>query len=47
MVSDHKLSAPRSSLLENLSGQQHLAEDELVIVGLRYLHHNVRWRKQK
>jgi hypothetical protein len=47
MVPDHRLSALRSSLVENPSGQQHLTEDELVIVGLKYLHHNVQWKKQQ
>ena len=47
MVPDHELSLLRSSLLEKLSEQQHLAEDELVIAGLKYLHQNVRWKRQK
>ena len=47
MVPDHELSPLRSSLLENLSELQHLTEDELVIVGLKYLHQNVQWKKQK
>ena len=47
MVPDHELTLLRSSLLEKLSEQQHLAEDELVIAGLKYLHQNVRWKRQK
>ena len=47
MVPDHELSPLRSSLLENLSELQHLTEDELVIVGLKYLHQNVQGKKQK
>ena len=42
-----RLSPLRSPLLENLSGQQHLTEDELVIVGLKYLHQNVQWKKHE
>ena len=47
MVPDHELSPLRSSLMENLSELQHLTEDELVIVGLKYLHQNVHRKKQK
>jgi hypothetical protein len=47
MVPAHKLTLLRASLPEKLSGQQHLAEDELVIAGLKYLHQNVRWKRQK
>ena len=47
MVPDHELTLLRSSLLENLSDQQHLTEDELVIAGLKYLHQNVQRKKQK
>jgi hypothetical protein len=37
---------PTLSLVEKLE-QHHLAEDELVIAGLNYLHQNVRWKRQK
>ena len=47
MVPDHELTLLRSSLLERLSEQQHLTEDELVIAGLKYLHQNVQWKRQK
>lgn len=38
MVPEHRLSALRPSLLERLSEHSHMTEDELVIVGLKYLH---------
>jgi hypothetical protein len=47
LVPDHQLTEIRSSLVEKLSEQQHLSEDELVIVGLKYLYQNARSKKQK
>jgi hypothetical protein len=47
MVPGCELSPLRSPLLEKLSEQQHLTEDELVIVGLKYPHQNVQWKKHK
>jgi hypothetical protein len=38
MVPEHRLSALRPSLLEKLSEQSHKTEDELVVLGLKYLH---------
>jgi hypothetical protein len=38
MVPEHRLSALRPSLMERLSEQRHMTEDELVVVGLKYLH---------
>jgi hypothetical protein len=42
MVPDHDLTRVRFSLVEALSEQRHLTEDQLVIVGLKYLYQNVR-----
>jgi hypothetical protein len=47
MVPDHELTLLRSSLVEKLSEQQHVTEDELVVVGLKYLHQNGQWKKRK
>jgi hypothetical protein len=47
MVPDHELPPLRSALLEKLSELQHLTDDELVIVGLKYLHQNVQWKRRK
>jgi hypothetical protein len=47
MVPGCELSPLRSPLLEKLSEQQHLTEDELAIVGLKYPHQNVQWKKHK
>ena len=47
LVRDDQLKEIHSSLVEKLSEQQHLSEDELVIVGLKYLHQNVRSKKQR
>jgi len=47
MVPDHELTLLRSSLVEKLSKQQHVTEDELVVVGLKYLHQNGQWKKRK
>jgi hypothetical protein len=38
MVPEHRLSTLRPSLLEKLSEQGDLTEDELVVLGLKYLH---------
>ena len=38
MVPEHRLSTLRPSLLEKLSEQPHKTEDELVVLGLKYLH---------
>lgn len=38
MVPEHELSTLRPSLLQRLAEQHHLSEDELVVVGLKYLH---------
>ena len=38
MVPDHQLSPLRASLLDTLCEESHLTEDELVVVGLKYLH---------
>jgi hypothetical protein len=45
LLSDDELAALRFTVLRNLSEQQHLSEDELVIAGLKYLHQNVGLRK--
>jgi hypothetical protein len=47
MAPDHELTPLRSPLLERLSEQKHPTEDELAIVGLKYLHQKVRWKRQK
>jgi len=38
MVPEHRLSLLRLPLSERLSQQSHMTEDELVVVGLKYLH---------
>jgi hypothetical protein len=38
MVPEHRLSVLRPSLLEALSEQGHLTEDELVVLGLKHLY---------
>ena len=38
MVPDHQLSPLRPSLVDALYEESHLTEDELVILGLKYLH---------
>jgi hypothetical protein len=43
--SDDELAVLRVTVLKQLSEQQHLTEDELVIVGLRYLHQNIGLKK--
>ena len=40
-----KLTPIRASLVERLSEQQHLTEDELVVVGLKYLHQIIGLKK--
>jgi hypothetical protein len=42
LVPKHRLPTLRTSLLEELSKQCHLTEDELVILGFKYLHHEQR-----
>ena len=44
-LSDDELAVLRVAALEELSKQQHLSEDELVIVGLTYLHQDVGLKK--
>jgi hypothetical protein len=38
MVPEHQLSMLRPTLTETLSEQHNLTEDELVVLGLKYLH---------
>jgi hypothetical protein len=38
MVPDHQLSPLRAPLLDTLCEESHLTEDELVVIGLKYLH---------
>jgi hypothetical protein len=38
LVPEHRLATLRLSLLERLSKQRHMTEDELVISGFKYLH---------
>jgi hypothetical protein len=38
MVPEQRLSALRPSLMQRLSEQSHMSEDELVVLGLKYLH---------
>ena len=38
MVPEHRLSTLRPSLMQRLSEQSHMTEDELVVIGLKYLH---------
>jgi hypothetical protein len=45
LLSNDELAVIRVIVLKNLSEQQHLTEDELVIAGLKYLHQNVGLRK--
>jgi hypothetical protein len=42
MVPEHRLSRVRSLLMEMLSEHSHLTEDELVVLGLKYLHQDGR-----
>jgi hypothetical protein len=42
MVPEHRLSMLRPTLSETLSEQHDLTEDELVILGLKYLHQTAR-----
>jgi hypothetical protein len=42
MVPEHRLSRVRTSLMELLSEHGHLTEDELVVLGLKYLHQDGR-----
>jgi len=37
-VPDHQLSPLRARLLDTLCEESHLTEDELVVIGLKYLH---------
>jgi len=43
--SDDELAELRVSVLELLSEQQHLTEDELVVLGLKCLHQNIGLKK--
>jgi hypothetical protein len=43
--SDDEFVLLRVTVVEKLSDQQHLAEDELVIFGLKYLHQDVGVKK--
>jgi hypothetical protein len=38
MVPEHQLSELRSSLMNMLCSEVHLTEDEMVVLGLKYLH---------
>jgi len=38
MVPDHQLSPLRARLLDTLCEESHLTENELVVIGLKYLH---------
>lgn len=38
MVPEHRLSRLRASLTDMLDEESHLTEDELVVLGLKYLH---------
>jgi len=38
MVPEHQLSEVRSSLMNVLCSEAHLTEDEMVVLGLKYLH---------
>jgi hypothetical protein len=38
MVPEHQLSGLRSSLMNMLGSEAHLTEDEMVVLGLKYLH---------
>jgi hypothetical protein len=38
LLPEHRLPMLRLSLLERLSEQRHMTEDELVIIGFKYLH---------
>jgi hypothetical protein len=38
MVPEHQLSELRSSLMNMLCSEAHLTEDEMVVLGLKYLH---------
>jgi hypothetical protein len=40
LVPNHQLAEIRSSLVEKLSEQRNLSEDQLVVVGLKYLYEN-------
>jgi hypothetical protein len=43
--SDDEWAFLRANVLEKLSEQQHLTEDELVIIGLKYLHQGAGLKK--
>ena len=45
LLSDDELAVLRATVLEWLSKQQHLGENDLVIAGLKYLHQNVGLKK--
>jgi hypothetical protein len=47
LAREDQLKQFHSSLVEKLTEQQHLSEDELVIVGLKYLHQNAGSKKQR
>jgi hypothetical protein len=42
---DDEIAVARGNVLKKLAEQQHLGEDELVIVGLKYLHQDVGRRR--
>jgi hypothetical protein len=44
--SDTELAALRVTVLQELAEQTHLTEDELVVVGLKYLHQHVGLKKK-
>jgi hypothetical protein len=45
LLSDGELARLRAEVLEQLSGQHHLGENDLVVVGLKYLHQSVGLKK--
>lgn len=47
MAREDQLKQIHASLVNKLSEQQHLSEDELVIIGLKYLHQNAHSKKQR
>jgi hypothetical protein len=44
MVPEHQMSGLRSSLMDTLYPEAHLTEDELVVLGLKYLHRDEQGR---
>jgi hypothetical protein len=44
-LSDDKLAVLRAKVLEQLSGQHHLDENDLVIAGLKHLHQSIGLKK--